>query len=90
MSKVDEWSIGAPTKKAATTSRARFVNASLSWTQDYSDAVASMQLEAVTQTGDASINKSVIFRAAVRALENLPAEQRIKLITQANAERKGQ
>lgn len=90
MSKINEWSIGAPTKKAAPASRARFVNASLSWTQDYSDAVAAMQLEAVTETGDASINKSVIFRAAVRALENLPADQRIELIAQANAERKEQ
>lgn len=90
MGKVDEWGVSAPTKKAAAASRARYVNASLSWTQDYNDAVAAMQLEAVTQTGDASINKSVIFRAAVRALENLPADQRIELITQANAERKGQ
>lgn len=90
MSKIDEWSIGAPTKKTAPASRARYVNASLSWTKDYSDAVAAMQLEAVTETGDASINKSVIFRAAVRALENLTADQRIELITQANTERKGQ
>lgn len=90
MGKVDEWGMSAPTKKATTASRAQFVNASLSWTKEYSDAIAAMQLEAVTQTRDASINKSVIFRAAVRALEKLPADQRIELITQANAERKGQ
>lgn len=92
MSKLSEW-MAAPSKPIAQQPQKKeavFVRTSISWTADYPEAINKLLLKAQQATGDPSFNKSLIMRAAVRALEQLEPSELAELLKKMQTERNSQ
>lgn len=91
MSKLDDWGGMAPSRPVSTQKKDTvFVRTSISWTADYPSAINKLLLEAQQGTGDPSFNKSLIMRAAVRALERLDPAERLDLMRKMQEEKDSQ
>lgn len=92
MSKLNEW-MDVPSRPVALQPQKKepiFVRTSVSWTADYLEVINKLLLEAQQATNDPSFNKSLVMRAAVRALEQLGQTDRAKLMTKIQEERDNQ
>lgn len=91
MSKLNDW-MTIPSKPVAQEPKktAVFVRTSVSWTADYPEVINRLLLEAQQATSDPSFNRSLVMRAAIRALEQMDPAERAELMKQMQAERDNQ
>ncbi|GGB55061.1 hypothetical protein GCM10011502_30040 [Oceanisphaera marina] len=90
MSKLNDWTATPSRAVAIPKKESVFVRTSVSWTADYPDAINKLLLEAQQSTSDPSFSKSLVMRAAVRALEQMRSTDRIELMKLMLEERDNQ
>lgn len=91
MSITDDWQ--APSRAVVPDVQKKdavFVRTSVSWTAEYPAAINKLLLEAQQGTSDPSFSKSLIMRAAVKALEQMEPAERLELMIQMQSERDSQ
>ena len=90
MSKLDDWATAPSRKTTAVKKKAVFVRTSISWTADYPETINKLLLEAQQGTSDPTFNRSLVLRAAIRALEEMKTADRLKLMKKMQEARDGQ